>query len=168
MHWAYTDLFWLEKLFKNGLKNFSASQYLVQAQPEQAKNELPKLHHDNPFLRFHGNPTNSRQRRPRDCDSRNPHSRGRVQLGEPVNHNCKLSRRRTPVARSAAAFDVVKQKQEERMSLKEVIEKEVFPTLHSFEIYKKLENGALLTQHDAYQKKMESLALSGVEDSITL
>ena len=72
------------------------------------------------------------------------------------------------MARSAGTFDVVKQKQEERVTLKEVIEKEVFPTLHSFEIYKKLENGALLTQHDAYQKKMESLALSGADDSITL
>ena len=168
MHWAYTDLLWLEKLFKNGLKNFSASQYLVQAQPEQAKNELSKPHHDNPFLKFHGNPTNCRRRRPRAVDQRNPHCRGRVQLGDPIVANCRLSRRRAPVARSAAAYDVVKQKQEGQMSLKEVIEKEVFPSLHSFDIYKKLEKGQLLTQHDAYQKKMESLALSGVEDTITL
>ena len=100
-------------------------------------------------------------------DRSNPHSRGSVQLGEPVVPNCRLTRRRTPVARSAAAYDVIKQKQG-RMSMKEVIEKEVFPSLHSFDIYKKLENGALLTQYDAYQKKMESLALSGVEDTITL
>ena len=72
------------------------------------------------------------------------------------------------MARSAVAYDVVKQKQEGQMSLKGVIEKEVFPSLHSFDIYKKLEKGQLLTKHDAYQKKMESLALSGVEDTITL
>ena len=54
------------------------------------------------------------------------------------------------------------------MSFKELIEKEVYPSLHSYDIYKKLEQGKLLTQRDAYQKKMESLALFGVEDETTL
>ena len=153
MHWVCAEMGWLEKLFKNGLKNFRAGQYLLQAQPEQAE-ENGKLPHNNPYLLFSGNPATSRQRRPRACDSRNPLSRGRVQLGERVHHGGQLTHGRAPVARGATAFDAVKRKQEERLTLREAIEKEVFPTLHSFEIYKKLENGALLTQHDAYQKKM--------------
>ena len=166
MFWAFADLFWLEKLHKNGLKNFEVSQYLIPDPPVQAKNG--KLPHDNLYLRFSGEDTNRRQRRPRVCDSNNPLWRGRVQFGEPVNNGGILSKLRCPMARSAKTYDFVKQRQEERMTLKEAIEKEVFPTLHSFEIFKKLENGALLTQYDAYQKKMESLALLEASDPITL
>ena len=169
MHWAYIDLFWVDKLFKNGLKNFNVSQYLVPAQQQhQAQNELSKFGHENKFLMFHGNPYLARQRRPRAADQHHPHSRGHVQLGDPVVPSCRLSRRRAPVARCATTYDVIKRKQNDRLPFKEVIEREVFPSLQSFDIYKKLEKGQLLTQRDAYQKKMESLALSGVEDTTTL
>ena len=165
-HWACTDLFWMDKLFKNGLKNFNASQYLLQGHNTQ--NEPSKFAHNNKFLVFHGNPLAVRQHRPRIANQHHPHSRGRVQLGNPIVPSCRLSRRRTPVARNAALYDVIKRKQDGQMSFKEVIEKEVFPSLHSYDIYKKLEQGKLLTQRDAYQKKMESLALFGVEDETTL
>ena len=166
MHWVCAEMGWLEKLFKNGLKNFKAGQYLIQAQQEQAENG--KLPHSNPYLLFSGSPQTGRQRWPRACNSNNPLSRGRVQLGERVHHGGQLSRGRAPVARGATAFDAVKRKQEERLTLREAIEMEIFPNLHSFDIYKKLENGALLTQYDAYQRKMESLASFEVGDSVAL
>ena len=72
------------------------------------------------------------------------------------------------MARSAQTFDSVKQKQEGWMGFSQTIENEVFPSLHSYEMYKKLENGALLSQFDAYKKKKESLALLSASDSVTL
>ena len=74
----------------------------------------------------------------------------------------------TPVARSSQTYDSLRPKQEGWMGIRQEIENAVFPTLFSYDIYQKLENGTLMTQYDAYQKKKGSLATSVAGDLVTL
>ena len=166
MNWALADLGWLQKLHENKLKNFEVSQYLVQ---DNSTPTLKKKHeHGNLYLLHSGPNRNTRQRGQRLCDSTNPLCRGKIRFGAKVNAGGLLSSARTPMARSAQIYDSLKPEQEGWTGIRQEIENAVFPSLFSYDIYKKLENGSLLSQYDAYQKKIGSLATFVDSDLVTL
>ena len=111
---------------------------------------------------------NTRQRRKRGCDSTNPLCRGQNRFGKQINSGGQLSSARTPMARSSQTYDSLRPKQEGWMGIRQEIENAVFPSLFSYDIYKKLENGSLLSQYDAYRKKLGSLAIFVDSDLVTL
>ena len=139
-----------------------------QSGPVNIDSKDGKFRSSNRYLRYSGNSSVARRQQPRDCCISNPYSRNTDGLGKPAVSGGAMSMQCSPLGRIASTFDTLKPRRNDWQTLKKEVEKIVFPTLYSHELFYKLQNGKLLTQAHAFIIKKGSLAINQAGDPITL